>query len=89
VVGGRARAKVTGACAALARAVEARLAGAAEVMGPAEAPLAKIAGNFRVHLIVRTNRFPDAHARVAAALQEHKAPSGVYVEVDVDPQALL
>jgi len=86
---GRNRAKVTEACAALARAVEERLAGAAEVLGPAEAPLAKIAGNFRVHLIVRTTRFPEAHARVNAALQEYKAPAGVYVEVDVDPQALL
>jgi primosomal protein N' (replication factor Y) (superfamily II helicase) len=89
LVRGRNRVKVTEACAALARAVEARLAGAAEVMGPAEAPLAKIAGNSRVHLIVRTTRFPEAHARVSAALQEYKVPSGVYVEVDVDPQALL
>jgi primosomal protein N' (replication factor Y) len=89
LVRGRNRVKVTEACAALARAVEGRLAGAAEVLGPAEAPLAKIAGNFRVHLIIRTTRFPEAHARVSAALQEYKAPSGVYVEVDVDPQALL
>ena len=89
LVRGKNRVKVTEACAALARAVEGRLAGAAEVMGPAEAPLAKIAGNYRVHLIVRTTRFPEAHARVSAALREYKAPSGVYVEVDVDPQALL
>jgi len=89
LVRGKNRVKVTEACGALARAVEARLAGSAEVMGPAEAPLAKIAGNFRVHVIVRTTRFPEAHARVSTALQEYKAPSGVYVEVDVDPQALL
>ncbi|HTO21276.1 MAG TPA: primosomal protein N', partial [Spirochaetia bacterium] len=89
LVRGKNRVKVTEACGTLARTVEARLAGAAEVMGPAEAPLAKIAGNFRVHVIVRTTRFPEAHARVSAALQEYKVPSGVYVEVDVDPQALL
>jgi len=89
LVRGKNRVKVTEACAALARAVEGRLAGAAEVMGPVEAPLARIAGNFRVHVIVRTTRFPEAHARVSAALHEYKAPTGVYVEVDVDPQALL
>ena len=89
VVRAKNRQKALGACAALTRAVEARLAGAGEVLGPAEAPLARISGNYRYHCIVRTTRFSEAHARVSAALEEYRAPSGVYVEVDVDPQALL
>ena len=63
--------------------------GQREVLGPAEAPLARISGNYRYNCIVRTTRFSEAHARVSAALEEYRAPSGVYVEVDVDPQALL
>jgi primosomal protein N' (replication factor Y) len=66
-----------------------RVGGVGEVLGPVEAPLARIAGNYRYHCIVRTTKFSEAHARVSAVLEEHKVPSGVYVEVDVDPQALL
>jgi primosomal protein N' (replication factor Y) len=89
VVRGRNRQKVMEACAALTRAVSDRLAGAGEVLGPVEAPLARISGNYRYHCIVRTTRFSEAHARVSAVLEEHRPPAGVYIEVDVDPQALL
>jgi len=89
VVRGRNRQKVMEACAALTRTVSDHLAGAGEVLGPVEAPLARISGNYRYHCIVRTTRFSEAHARVSAALEEHRPPTGVYIEVDVDPQALL
>jgi primosomal protein N' (replication factor Y) len=89
LVRGRSREKVTAACAALARALVERVGTAAEVMGPAEAPMARISGNYRQHLIIRALKFSEVHARVSAALEEYKAPAGVYLEVDVDPQALL
>jgi primosomal protein N' (replication factor Y) len=89
VVRGRNRQKTMQACAALTRAVEERLGTAGEVLGPVEAPLARISGNYRYHCIVRTTKFSEAHARVSAALEEHRPPAGVYIEVDVDPQALL
>jgi primosomal protein N' (replication factor Y) len=89
VVRGRNRQKAMQGCAALTRAVTERVGGAGEVLGPVEAPLARIAGNYRYHCIVRTTKFSEAHARVSAALEEHKAPTGIYIEVDVDPQALL
>ena len=89
VVRGKNRQKVMESCTALTRAVQGRLAGAGEVLGPAEAPLARIAGNYRYNCIVRTTRFSEAHARVSAVLEEYRSPAGVYVEVDVDPQALL
>ena len=96
LVRGRNRQKVTEACAALARAAAEKMGAGAdgmspsgEIMGPAEAPLARISGNYRRHLIIRALKFPEAHARVSAALEEFKAPTGVFVEVDVDPQALL
>jgi primosomal protein N' (replication factor Y) (superfamily II helicase) len=89
VVRSRNRQKALDACAALARALQERIEGAAEILGPAECPLARISGSYRYHCIVRATRFTEAHARVSAALEAFRAPAAVYVEVDVDPQALL
>ncbi|HEY9594469.1 MAG TPA: primosomal protein N' [Spirochaetia bacterium] len=89
VLRGKNREKALSACAALARALTDRLGDTAEVLGPAECPLSRISGSWRYHVLVRTQRFSEAHARVSAALEETKPPTGVYVEVDVDPQALL
>ena len=79
----------------LASALQASLGGGAaspapaEVLGPAECPLARISGSWRYQALVRTTRFSETHARVSAVLEQFRAPSGVYVEADVDPQALL
>jgi primosomal protein N' (replication factor Y) (superfamily II helicase) len=89
VVRGRNRQKTLDAIGALTRALQDRCGEAGEMLGPAECPLARISGNYRYQTIVRTTRFTEAHARVSAALDDFHAPSGVYVEVDVDPQALL
>ena len=89
VVRGRNRQKTLDAITALTRALQERCGEAGEMLGPAECPLARISGNYRYQTIVRTTRFSEAHARVSAALEEFKTPSGVYIEVDVDPQALL
>jgi primosomal protein N' (replication factor Y) (superfamily II helicase) len=89
VLRGKSREKAQEAAGALGRALETSLAGAAEILGPAECPLVKISGNYRYQLILRTTSFGGTHARVEAALAGFRAPSGVFVEVDVDPQALL
>ena len=89
VVRSRNRQKALDASAALARELQDRIAGAAEILGPAECPLARISGNYRYQCIVRATRFSEAHARVSAALDAFRAPATVYIEVDVDPQALL
>ncbi len=89
VLRGRNRQKTAAAISGLARELESRLAGIAETLGPVECPIARISGNWRFHLIVRTDRFAEAHARLSAALEEYRAPAGQYLEIDVDPQALL
>ena len=66
-----------------------RSGGAGELLGPAECPLARISKNYRYHVIVRALRFSEAHARISQVLDGYRAPRGVYVEIDVDPQALL
>ena len=63
--------------------------GAVDTLGPAECPLAVLAGNQRFHLICRSKSFPALHSRVSRALEIYKPPAGVYVEVDVDPVSLL
>jgi primosomal protein N' (replication factor Y) (superfamily II helicase) len=89
VLRGRSREKVQESATALARSLGASLAGAAEILGPAECPLVRISGNYRYQLILRTTRFGETHTRVSTALAGFHSPTGVYVEVDVDPQALL
>ena len=89
VVRARDEKKGDAAAAELGRALASRLADTAEVLGPAECPIARISGSHRAHLIVRTRRFPEAHERVAAVLDDSRPASGVHFEVDVDPLALL
>ena len=89
VLRGRNRHKTSETIEGLTRTLGERLADAAEILGPAECPLARISGSYRFQTLVRTTRFSVAHARVSAVLEEFRAPKGVYVEVDVDPQALL
>jgi primosomal protein N' (replication factor Y) len=62
---------------------------AVEVLGPAECPLATVAGNHRVQLLLRASSLRLLHNRLKGLLQEYVAPSGVYLEVDVDPVSLL
>jgi primosomal protein N' (replication factor Y) len=70
-----------------------RLAGAVgqetEVMGPSECALAIISGNHRRQILLRTRAFRAAHAGLAAVLERYRAPSRVYLEVDVDPVSVL
>ncbi len=89
VLRGRNRTRTIESMNTLARALATALGGGAEVLGPAECPLARISGNYRYQAIVRTSRFSEAHARVSAVLDDFRPPSGVYVEADVDPQDLL
>jgi len=60
-----------------------------EVLGPSEAPLSLISGNYRFHFILRSRNFGLTHAALGKILEGYKPPSGVYLEVDVDPVSLL
>ena len=61
----------------------------AELMGPAECPLAVIAGNHRHQIILRSATLgPIAHA-ARSFLVAYKPLPSLYVEADVDPVSLL
>ncbi len=61
-----------------------------QVLGPAEAPLAMIAGRHRFRLLVQGGRKADMQGFLRALLAAGPKPRGsVRVQVDVDPQSFL
>jgi len=69
--------------------IEKETGGFAEVLGPAECPIAMISNNHRVHIILRTQEFRRLHTAVKMLFPSLKIPQDVYCEVDVDPISLL
>ncbi|MBL8584865.1 MAG: primosomal protein N' [Rhizobiaceae bacterium] len=61
-----------------------------QVLGPAEAPLALIAGRHRMRLLVHGERRSDMQGFLRAMLEAGPKPrGGVRVQVDIDPQSFL
>lgn len=89
------RAKDKEACedvmGALNLALEEALPKEADILGPVECPLSRIAGNWRMHLIVRASGMGSIHGPVSRTLADFRRQrrSGVYLEVDIDPVSLL
>jgi primosomal protein N' (replication factor Y) len=63
--------------------------GAPSVLCNCECPLEKIASNWRHHVLIMGTEASLAHRLVASALHQYSAPSGIYIEVDMDPLQLL
>ncbi|MBI9102982.1 MAG: primosomal protein N' [Spirochaetales bacterium] len=60
-----------------------------EIMGPSECPLSIISGNFRFHMLLRTQQ-PQACRRIIWDVYARmQRPSGMYIEIDSDPISLL
>ena len=57
----------------------------ASVLGPAECPLALIAGNYRFHIILKTKSLKALLPAAARFTESWRGPRGVYLEADVDP----
>lgn len=89
VVRGRKAEAVARAATELASASIRTLTSAAEILGPSECPLAVVSGNTRHQLLVRTRKFGRTHEELATMLANLQVGSGVHLEVDVDPVALL
>jgi len=61
-----------------------------ELLGPAEAPLAKLRGQFRFHMILKDQNHKLLNAFCHQVLGDHKwLPAGTRIAVDVDPLHLL
>lgn len=90
------RSKDKDRCAAasgsFAEAAAPLLPAGAELLGPAECPLAMISGSARRQVILRAATLAPLQRALKAALAawgEGGAHPGVYVEIDVDPVSLL
>jgi primosomal protein N' len=60
-----------------------------EILGPAECPLAKVAANYRMQVLLRGKSLSALRRLAGEYLRAVKTPAGVYVEIDVDPVSLL
>ncbi|MFN4272337.1 MAG: primosomal protein N' [Aliihoeflea sp.] len=88
VVSAGTRAEAESHARALRRAAQA--SADIEVLGPAEAPLALIAGRHRFRLLVHGERRSDMQTFIRAMLAAGPKPRGsVRVQVDIDPQSFL
>ncbi len=86
---GKDKAKVIQAADQLSRYIERDLPAGIELLGPAEAPIALIAGNYRTHLMLRGGNFSALHRLLSHFLEQIPSPSGIYREIDADPVSLL
>ncbi|MFP4564765.1 MAG: primosomal protein N', partial [Spirochaetia bacterium] len=90
VVRGRNRSSVEDASGELAEILLEYLPKEAELLGPAECPLAVISGNYRHQIIIRTLSFSRSHAVVGRIFGDYAGGNKrVYLEIDVDPVSLL
>ena len=88
IVSAATRAEAEAHARALRRSAPA--AGDIHVLGPAEAPLALLAGRHRFRLLVQGERRSDMQAFIRAMLAAGPKVSGsVRVAVDIDPQSFL
>ncbi|MCU0844277.1 MAG: primosomal protein N' [Spirochaetes bacterium] len=83
-------AAVEGAIARVAEVLREGLGGVpnATVLGPAKAPLARIGGNHRHHVIIKARDIESIRPALRMVGSE-RLPRGVYLEIDVDPFDML
>jgi primosomal protein N' (replication factor Y) len=85
-------ARQMGARCRLLKASARSFTGAVEVLGPVEAPLARIAGKYRFQILLKGTGVKDLHPFVRELLSGADRSSdvkGVHLAVDVDPVFLL
>jgi primosomal protein N' (replication factor Y) len=91
VARGRESERVTGALARFFAIVRAVLPRGADILGPAECPLSRIAGNYRRQILLRGADMAALHRAARLSLEKYEVGKDVrvYLEVDVDPTQLL
>ncbi len=57
-------------------------------LGPAQAPFARIGGNYRYHLILKGRRLEELQQLIRKAMELYRSKS-VYAEIDIDPVDML
>ena len=60
-----------------------------ELLGPIECPIFRITGYYRYHLLLRAPELKPIHDLAYSILQAFQKPSGVDIDIDVDPQNFM
>jgi len=89
VVRGDEEAKVEEFARKVRAALDSGLADGAEILGPVAAPLSRIQGKFRHHLIIKAIDYPTLSATLQSARKLLKGTGAVQAVVDVDPLSML
>jgi primosomal protein N' (replication factor Y) len=72
-----------------AQAVASGVEGAAEILGPSPAPLARVRGRYRWQVLIKDDDTGAARVRLSSLMRTMAVPRGVRILVDVDPIDLL
>ena len=59
------------------------------VFGPAQAPLARIRGQYRYRFLVKADKFLNVQKTLKEWLNHIKKPNALKVQIDVDPMSFL
>ncbi|PIE98425.1 MAG: primosomal protein N' [Treponema sp.] len=60
-----------------------------EIMGPSECMLAMISGNYRMQILLRSEKMQDMQKPVMYFVKNYSVMTGVYIEIDIDPVSLM
>jgi len=60
-----------------------------EILGPTSCALAKLGGNYRFHLLLQAKNPALLHLWAKRLVEQYKIPSGMYMEVDIDPLSMM
>lgn len=82
------RAQTRTAAADLARTLRAEAPRGVDVLGPAVAPLPRLVGRWRMHVVLRGREVKPFRAFLESAAPSWRVPRGVRLIVDVDPRTL-
>ncbi len=59
----------------------------AELFGPADAPIARVRGRYRVRFLVKAEKTAPLQRALAAWVSQIKLPNAVRLSIDIDPQS--
>lgn len=60
-----------------------------QILGPAQAPMARIRGKYRFRILVKSPKDIDIQKTIDAWLSTIQVPSAVKVAIDIDPQSFM
>ncbi len=89
LIHGRDEGKIIKVAEALEKFLGRRIKGGDKILGPAKAPLSKIRGEFRWHMLLKGENLDKLRSLLEAVSQKVVILSGVRVSLDVEPMNML